>query len=94
VAAVSVQQIEHAVREMLANDLRLGAETATRLSADTPLLGEGLGLDSIDALNLVTAIEQRFGIEIGDDDLTVELFKSLNTLTGRVAQMISERSGD
>lgn len=46
----------------------------------SPLFGEGLGLDSIDALELVVALEKTYGIKIPDEDVGREAFGSVNML--------------
>jgi len=45
-----------------------------------PLFGSGLGLDSIDALELVVALEKTYGIRIPDEDVGKEAFASLSAL--------------
>jgi len=51
-----------------------------------PLFGEGLGLDSIDALELALAISRRFGIELkSDDERNRQIFASLRALAGHIA---------
>ena len=47
---------------------------------DAPLFGEGLGLDSIDALELIVMMERSFGIKIKDPAEGKEIFKSVNTM--------------
>ena len=46
---------------------------------DAPLFGEGLGLDSIDALELIVMMERSYGIKIKDPAEGKEIFKSVNT---------------
>jgi acyl carrier protein len=50
------------------------------IEVDDPLFGNGLGLDSIDALELVVALEKEFGIVIPDEDVGKEAFASLGSL--------------
>jgi len=50
------------------------------IADDEPLFGDGLDADSMVALELVSAIEEAFGIEVTDDELRVELFESLRGL--------------
>jgi len=45
---------------------------------DEPLFGMGLGLDSVDALDLVLAVEGKFGVTIGEDDM--QAFRSVNSI--------------
>ena len=48
---------------------------------DAPLFGEGLGLDSVDALELVVALEREFGIRIKSQEIGREVFSSVSTLS-------------
>ncbi|MGH7057697.1 MAG: phosphopantetheine-binding protein [Acetobacteraceae bacterium] len=51
-----------------------------------PLFGNGLGLDSIDALELALAISRAYGFELRSDDArNLEIFASLENLTGHIA---------
>jgi acyl carrier protein len=60
---------------------------ATQIADDVALFGEGLGLDSIDALELVLAIERTFGVTIGDEKTANRVLKSVNA----IAEFIEER---
>lgn len=53
---------------------------------DAPLFGEGLGLDSIDALELIVMIEKRYGIKIKDPAAGKDIFKSVNTMAAFIEQ--------
>ena len=50
------------------------------IAIDTPILGKGLGLDSVDLLALVTEIECEFDILFDDEELTVNRFENIGTL--------------
>lgn len=56
--------IEYEVKKMIIESLKLEDITPEEIDSDEPLFGEGLGLDSIDALELGVAIRQRFGIKL------------------------------
>jgi acyl carrier protein len=56
--------LELEVKHMIIETLVLEDVTPAEIDADEPLFGEGLGLDSIDALELGVAIRHRFGIQI------------------------------
>jgi acyl carrier protein len=56
------------------------------INADEPLFGSGLGLDSIDALELIVMIEKKYGIKLKDPAKSKEVFKSVSVM----AQFISE----
>lgn len=47
---------------------------------DAPLFGSGLGLDSIDALELIVMMEKNYGIKIKDPSAGKEIFKSINSM--------------
>jgi acyl carrier protein len=51
-----------------------------RLDEDTGLLGQGIGLDSVDVLELVGAIEEDFGLTIDDEALEAEHFETIGTV--------------
>ncbi len=57
----------------------------TEISDDEALFGGGMDLDSMATLEIVAAIEEAFGITVEDDELTAELFDSVDTLAAYVA---------
>ena len=90
--SISPEQIEDAIREILAAELEVDLRSFGVEAGKTPLLGRGIGLDSIDALTLLTALEKRFDIEVEDSELTAALFKSVATLAEFVAHKAAQRS--
>ncbi len=68
------------LKKMIIDTLRLEEITAEEIKDDAPLFKEGLGLDSIDALELVVAIENIFNVIIEDEDVGKRAFASVNTL--------------
>ncbi len=67
------------VKELIVRRLKLEIDPAS-IQDDAPLFGEGLGLDSIDALELVLGLEQEFGIKVEDEEVGVKAFSSVNAL--------------
>jgi acyl carrier protein len=64
----------------------LGIEDrAASIGPDTELLGNLPELDSMAVLELVVALEERFGVTIDDDEVTAEVFETLGSLTAMVA---------
>lgn len=53
---------------------------------DAPLFGDGLGLDSIDALELIVLIEKNYGIKLENPAQGKEIFKSVNTMAEYIAK--------
>lgn len=54
------------------------------LRDDTPLIGRGLGLDSVSLLELVVALETDFGMRFDEKDMTPELFANVGSIAGYV----------
>ena len=65
---------------LIIETLRLEDVEADSIKDEDPLFGEGLGLDSIDALELVVAIEKNYGVLIEDEEVGVEAFASIEAL--------------
>ena len=71
------------VKDVLVDTLGL-EDQVDRIDATTPLLGSLPELDSMAVVELVLALEQRFGIAIEGEDVTADVFESLETLTAFV----------
>ncbi len=67
------------IKQALVTSLRLTIDPA-EIADDIPLFGEGLGLDSIDALELVLEIERTFGVTIGDQELGKRVLQSVDSI--------------
>lgn len=71
--------------ELLVESLNLEDITAAEIDPQMPLFGEGLGLDSIDALEIALAISQKYGVQMqADDDKVRNAFATLESLTNFV----------
>ena len=68
------------LKNLIINTLKLEDVTPGDIEDDAPLFGEGLGLDSIDALELVVALEKTYGIFIPDSEVGKKVFRSVNAL--------------
>ncbi len=78
---------EHALAELLVESLNLDGVAAADIDPEAPLFGAGLGLDSIDALELSLAISKRFGFQLrSDNDDNRRIFGSLRALSAYVEQ--------
>ena len=77
--------MESEVAEMIIESLNLEDTLVEDIDPEAPLFGEGLGLDSIDALELSLAISQRYGFQIKSDDSDNQrIFSSLSALTQHI----------
>jgi len=84
---LSESEVVSIVKAMLVDDMDLGLDAAN-IDASTPLFEDGLDLDSIVIVELISLVEQRFGFEFQDSDLRMAMFENLAAL----AKVIQERA--
>ena len=77
------------IKHLIIQRLKLVEMTPEMIETDAPLFGEGLGLDSIDALELVLGLEKEFGVIIPDAEVGRRVFQSVRTMT----QYVLEQQG-
>jgi len=77
------------IKQLVVDALHLEGLVPSKIADDAPLFGGGLGLDSVDALELVVALEKEFGIRIQSHEIGKEAFASVSALAafidGRLA---------
>ena len=84
---MSQQELEKEVAQLIIDCLSLEDITAEEINPDEALFNEGLGLDSIDALELSVSLSKTYSIELRNNDANnKEIFSSLRSLTNYIAQ--------
>ena len=78
-AEVNSELIEK-LKQLIITRLKLADMTPEMIETNAPLFGEGLGLDSIDALELVLGLEKEFGVVIPDAEVGKKVFQSVRTM--------------
>ncbi len=73
------------IKELIVKELNLEGRDPASIQDDAPLFGEGLGLDSLDALQLAMSVEERFGVRIPEGDAARPIFQSVAALASHVA---------
>ena len=68
------------LRELIVSHLSLVNVTPDSIRDEEPLFGEGLGLDSLDAVELVVMLKRHFGVEVPDSETGRRIFSSVNAL--------------
>lgn len=78
---------EEELAELIVECLNLEDVSASDIEPEEPLFGDGLGLDSIDALELALAITQKYSVQLKADDANIqEVFGSLRSLSAYIAE--------
>jgi len=73
--------IKQKLKQVIIKDLALEDISVDSINDDSPIFGEGgLGLDSLDAVEMVVIIQKSFGVQIKDMTIGREVFQSINTL--------------
>jgi acyl carrier protein len=83
-----MQHLEE-VKNILSDTLSLG-ERKGSLKEDSILLGSLPELDSMAVVNVITALEEHFGITVDDDEISASTFETLGSLTRFVEQKLAE----
>ena len=82
-----MSELEQSIKELIIEALDLEDIEPADIVADDPLFDGGLGLDSIDALELGMALQAKFGVKIdAEDENTREYFRSVSNLARFVAE--------
>lgn len=79
-------ELLYPVKQMIIDALRIEGMTPDEIENDAPLFGEGLGLDSIDALQLVVAMEKEFGVVVPDAATGAKVFASVRSMAAYIAE--------
>ena len=75
-----MSDLKQTLKEQIIEQLNLEDLTPADIKDYAPLFGEGLGLDSIDALEFIVLLEQNYGIKIADPSEGRDIFQSVNSL--------------
>ena len=86
-ATEDLSKLETQVAELIVETLELDDVNAAEIDLDAPIFGEGLSLDSIDALEIAFAIGETFGFKLrSDDDRNEEIFANVRSLARHIAE--------
>ncbi len=78
------------IKRLMIEQLDLRGKTETDIDDDAPLFGSGLGLDSLDALQLAMAIEEQFGVTVPEGGEGRQVFASVSAIARFVTDKRSE----
>lgn len=75
-----MEDLKAQLKQMIITELHLADVQPASINDSAPLFGDGLGLDSLDALQLAVAVEEHFGVRIGDENEGKKAFASIDAL--------------
>ncbi len=81
---MELPEIRKKLKELLVENLSLEDVSPEEIKDDEILFGEGLGLDSLDAVEIVVLLQRNFGIEVKDMKEGQKIFYSIDTLANYV----------
>jgi len=79
-------ELKSRIKRALLEELDLRGRTEADIDDAAPLFGAGLGLDSLDALQLAMAIEERFGVAIPEGEASRSIFASVNAIAAHITR--------
>ena len=80
------EKLKSELKQLIIETLRLEDVKLDDIVDDAPLFGDGLGLDSVDALEIVVALEKTYGVIIEDEEVGKEAFASIDVLADFVLE--------
>lgn len=82
-----MSDLEEELKQLIVTSLQLDDVNASAIDSTAPLFGSGLGLDSIDALELAVALSKKYGVHLqADDEQNREVFASVRALASFVQE--------
>ncbi|MBQ4385012.1 MAG: acyl carrier protein [Kiritimatiellae bacterium] len=80
------EELEEEIRQVVLSSVEVDGLTAADLAADVPLFGDGVGLDSIDALEIGAALRKKYQVKFkANSDENREHFRSISSLAAFIA---------
>jgi acyl carrier protein len=81
-----MEELELELKQEIIKALNLEDMTPEDIETDAPLFGEGLGLDSIDVLEIIVLLEKKYGIKLANPAEGKGIFKSIATIADYVSR--------
>src|SRR4051812_33202442 len=82
--AMDSGEVRKELKELMVRELNLEGKDPADIDDAAPLFGSGLGLDSLDALQLAMSVEEKFGVRIPEGDEARPIFASVNSLVDHI----------
>jgi acyl carrier protein len=83
---MDASDVRQQLKQLMVTELNLEGKTPADIDDAAPLFGAGLGLDSLDALQLAMSVEERFGVRIPEGDEARPIFASVDSLVEHIVR--------
>lgn len=81
---MNLAEVRQKLKELIVTELNLEGKSPEDIEDSAPLFGAGLGLDSLDALQLAMSIEEAFGVRIPEGDEARSIFASVEAIAAHI----------
>jgi len=81
-----MEALKEELKNKIIEQLNLEDVSVNEIADNDPLFGEGLGLDSIDALELIVMLDKDYGIKLSDPKEGKKIFESINTMAAYISE--------
>ncbi len=88
----AIAEIRTKLKSLLVEQLSLEDVAPEDIEDEAPLFNEGLGLDSLDAVEIVVILQRHFGVEVKDMEMGRKIFQSVATLADYIYENTGEKS--
>ena len=83
---MNTEELEQHLKIQIVEQLNLNEVKPEDIATDEPLFGKGLGLDSIDALELIVLLEEKYGLKISQSEDGPKIFHSVATIAKYITE--------
>jgi len=83
---MNLAEVRQKLKQLIVTELNLEGKSPEDIDDTAPLFGAGLGLDSLDALQLAMSIEEAFGVRIPEGEEARSIFASVDAITAHIVQ--------
>jgi len=83
---MNLADVRQKLKQLIVSELNLEGKSPEDIEDAAPLFGAGLGLDSLDALQLAMSIEEAFGVRIPEGDEARSIFASVDAIASHIVQ--------